>query len=146
MIFEKVAALYGQRNTSTANNQPVFRCPGDGLCARFSGAAGKTFQERVDNAVPGCPRCQGRGPLPPQALTKENGSKDLMSQEEIDYSFRVIESLVDDYHAGILNADDLKAISSDLFECYKFWIKAERVFDRDVGNHITAFIKSFAKK
>lgn len=148
MIFEKVATLYGQRNTNTADNQPVFRCPGDGVCDRFSGAGGNTFQERVENATPGCPQCQGRGPLPPRALIKAEGKviEDILSDEEVDYALGFIENLIDEYHMGLIVKSDILSLDFYIYEGYKFWIKAERSFDRDVGNYITAFIKSFSKK
>jgi hypothetical protein len=61
-VEDRVARAHGIKTVS--------RCPGEGLCERYTRGAGRPYTEERSLACLGCVDCEGRAPLAPAAQTR----------------------------------------------------------------------------
>lgn len=121
----------------------VYRCPGEGICDRFTGV-GKpdwSWEEKIEEACTGCSRCKGNGPLPPGYADESTGG---LSQAEIDHGIATVSDICAEIRCGITpNKNDLPIW---IWSSVKFWIMTERDFDRRIQLKISSIIDAFTKK
>lgn len=114
-------------------------CPGEGICERFTGAAGETDEERFEEASPGCERnCKSLRRQAAESSSEDSSESDLLISD--------IENLYGENRAFPFSSERLENLEYFQFECVIFWQKTVDYFERDFQATLRIVAASFLKK